>query len=333
MIRRALIFAALTAMTLTGSSWLYAQLPVGGQLPAVRSPLQPATLADYANRVHSLQQIAAACALKAAACKSPAHIADQKVSLGAGASFNARYEWFHTALASAKTLKGKARTTEMEAVGHRLSADLADAKAPAAPAGNFTVARQRVNAILAEKEFARVDHNSVKDRIEGWLGTWIDRALMGMARFGSHSPWIGPLIEYGLVFLACVLLLVWVMRSVRRQRLQFRLETTRQIEVHDERVLNWLREAEQHAARGAFRDAVHCLYWASITTLEGRRLWHPDRARTPREYLRLLDSGSAAAGLLRRQTLGFESIWYGLRPAQQSDYEQALALHRQLRSA
>ncbi len=333
MIGRALIFAALTAMTLAGSSWLHAQPPVKGQLPAVKSSLQPATLADYANQIHRLQAVAAACAQKAAACQSPAHIASQKVRLGAGASFNARYEWFHAALASAKTRRDKARAAEMQAVGRRLSADLADAATPPVSAANFAVARQRANAILAEKEFVTADRQSLTEPIFAWLAMWMDRALMRMAAFGSHAPWIGPVIEYGLACLACVLLLLWVMRSARQQRLHLRLEAKRQIEVTDERVLNWMREAEQHAARGAFRDAVHCLYWASIVTLEGRRLWLPDRARTPREYLRLLDPASATAVLLRRQTLSFESIWYGLRPAQQSDYEQALTLHRQLRSA
>jgi hypothetical protein len=94
-----------------------------------------------------------------------------------------------------------------------------------------------------------------------------------------------------------------------------------------------MREAEEHAAGGRFRDAVHCLYWASIVTLEGRRLWQPDRARTPREYLRLLDPASATAPLLRRQTFSFETIWYGLRPAARPDYDSALELHRQLRAA
>ncbi|MGD0369705.1 MAG: DUF4129 domain-containing protein, partial [Acidobacteriaceae bacterium] len=70
----------------------------------------------------------------------------------------------------------------------------------------------------------------------------------------------------------------------------------------------------------------------SIATLEGRRLWQPDRARTPREYLRLLDPASPVSPLLRRQTFSFETIWYGLRPAARPDYDHALDLHRRLRS-
>jgi hypothetical protein len=132
---------------------------------------------------------------------------------------------------------------------------------------------------------------------------------------------------------ACALLLVWVFRNLRRQRRRMAIEAAHQTEQTEERVSNWLRDAENCAARGAFRDAVHCLYWASIAALEGRRLWQPDRSRTPREYLRLLDPASSVWAILRRQTRSFETIWYGLRAASSSDYDVALDLHRQLRAA
>jgi len=84
--------------------------------------------------------------------------------------------------------------------------------------------------------------------------------------------------------------------------------------------------------RGDWRDAVHCLYWASIAALEGRRLWSPNRSRTPREYVRLLETGSSRWMLLRQQTQGFERIWYGLNGAAPRDYERALELHEGLRT-
>jgi hypothetical protein len=310
-----------------------AQIPVEGPPPAPTSVLKPATLADYAHQVDQLQSIAAACAQKSSACAVSAPIPDQKVSLGAGASFTARYEWFSDALTSAKKLPDTARAAQMQAAESHLAADLADARSSPPPAADFSAARRRANAILSEREFATANQQSLWGRFWEWVFTWIDRGLTRVAAFGSRSPWIGPLIEWGLAALACALVLVWILRLVQRERLRLRVEAERQIEVTEERVLNWMRDAEQHAAAGAFRDAVHCLYWASIATLEGRRFWHPDRARTPREYLTLLDSTSGAAALLRRQTLAFENIWYGLRPAQQADYDHALRVHQQLRAA
>jgi hypothetical protein len=301
--------------------------------PAPAAALKAANLADYASQVRQLESVAAACAQKAAACAAPAGISDQKVSAGAGASFNARYEWFKAALDSAKKLPDAARGAEMRAAAQHLAADLADARTLTSAGANFSAARLRANAILGESEFVVADQQTLRERILEWVITWIDRLLARVAAFGSRSPWIGPLIEWGLAVLACALVLVWILRVVRRERLRLRTEADRSTEVTEERVLNWMREAEEHAARGDYRDAVHCLYWASIAALEGRRLWHPDRARTPREYLRLLDSATVAAALLRRQTVAFETIWYGLRPARQSDFEQALRVHQELRAA
>jgi hypothetical protein len=333
---RRLIFAVLVFLAPSGVPALGVQLPVDAPLSAPSAPLQTATLADYAKQVKDLQAKAAACAQKADACAATA-VVDQRVSLSGGQSFNARYEWFGAALASARTLKDTERAAKIDAVEERLNLDLADAEALSAPAVNsaagFSVARRKADAILADEEFQTAEQQSLWERGWTWLAAWIDRALARVVAFGSRSPWIGTLIEWGLAGLACVLLLAWALRLMRRQRLSLRLETERRNEAADERVLNWMREAELHAERGAFRDAVHCLYWASIATLEGRWLWPPDRARTPREYLRLLDSTSPAAGLLGRQTRSFESIWYGLRRADRSDYDRALTLHRELRSA
>ncbi len=154
-----------------------------------------------------------------------------------------------------------------------------------------------------------------------------------MARFGQRSPWIGPLFEWGLIALALVGLALWAMRALQRQRLAVRVEATRQIESWEEASRNWRSLAEEQAARHEWREAVHCIYWASIVMLEGRRFWSPNRSRTPREYVALLETGSLRWNLLRQQTRGFERIWYGLNPAAEADYRQALELHEGLRSA
>jgi hypothetical protein len=123
------------------------------------------------------------------------------------------------------------------------------------------------------------------------------------------------------------------MRVLRRQRLAVRVEVDRQLEQWEEASRNWRALAEERAAQGEWREAVHCLYWASIAALEGRKMWSPNRSRTPREYVRLLEAGSARWKLLRQQTQGFERVWYGLRDAARQDYERALALHEELRAA
>jgi Domain of unknown function (DUF4129) len=294
--------------------------------------LKPSTLDSYTAHLQSLHALVAACAQQSTACDSSKVGADEHVTLANKASFDVHYAWIGAALDSAKPLPDQKRDALMNTIEARLDADLADAQ-PAWSSADFATARKDANAILAGREFNTSVEPSLRDRIMAILFRWLDRLLERVAAFGSSSPWIAPLLEWFLGSLACALLLVWAFRTVRRQRLRMQIDSVRTIEQTEERVLNWMREAEEHAAREDFRDAVHCLYWASIATLEGRRFWQPDRARTPREYLRLLDPASAVAPLLRRQTFSFESIWYGLRPAARPDYDHALQLHRQLRSA
>jgi Domain of unknown function (DUF4129) len=94
---------------------------------------------------------------------------------------------------------------------------------------------------------------------------------------------------------------------------------------------DWAKQAEGSARNGDWRDAVHCLYWATIVMLEGRRAWRHNPARTPREYVRLLKPGSAQQGALRGLTQIFERLWYGLRDAGPADYERARSLYESLR--
>ena len=65
--------------------------------------------------------------------------------------------------------------------------------------------------------------------------------------------------------------------------------------------------------------------------LESKRLWRRDFARTPREYVVLLERNSSQQATLRRLTAIFERIWYGLRDAGHDDYKQALALFEDIR--
>jgi len=295
--------------------------------------LPQTTLPAWVNHLAALRSLAVACAANASAC-DPAPIGpDEHVTSGDGASFVARYGWFRAALSAAKSLADEKRASLMSTAESHLDADLADAR-PASASPAFSAARHDANAILAGREFRTADAQpSLRDRIMAWLYRWLARLFGHVAAFGSRSPWLGPLFEWGLGAVAAALLLVWAFRIARLQRVRVRPDSAPEIQPSSERVLNWMREAEEHAARERFRDAIHCLYWASIATLEGRRLWQPDRARTPREYLRLVDPASSLAKLLRRQTLSFETIWYGLRTAQRTDYDRALELHQQLRSA
>lgn len=301
------------------------------------SALDRISLDQYRAHLQSLQSLAANCEAKASACDAKVVGNDEQVQLqglGVGAnvnSFQAHYGWLRDALTSAQKAADKPRADAMRAVQGRLDEEMRYVSAPAN--GNIALARQKANAILRHPEFATVHETSLWDKFWARVGLWLDKLFGGVAHFGQRSPWIGPLMEWGLLGLALLAVAFWAIRVMQRQRLAVRMESSRQIKPWEEAARNWRELAEQQAAREAWREAVHCLYWASIAALEGRSLWIPNRSRTPREYLRLLESGSTRWRLLRQQTQSFERVWYGLRNAARHDYESALALHEELRAA
>jgi hypothetical protein len=114
------------------------------------------------------------------------------------------------------------------------------------------------------------------------------------------------------------------MRTVQRQRLRVALggEPAKSV-AWDRETEDWRRQAEQEAAKGAWREAIHALYWAAIVHLERRRAWKHNPSRTPREYLRLLKAGSTEQRELRRLTSALEQNWYGQRDANAEEFGAA----------
>jgi hypothetical protein len=307
-------------------------------LPASSFALKQASMAEYTAHLESLRELVQRCQATTAAC-DPGQVGDDDQvtlnALGASANvnqFEARYDWLRDALRSARDPKVAGREMTLAAAAARLDDSLHEAGTQPV-ANGLANARQKADAILSHPEFVTVREQSVWDKIIARFLLWLDSLFNHVASFGRRSPWIGPLLEWGLISLALVGLALWAMRALQRQRLAVRAEATRQIEPWETASRNWRNLAEQQAARQEWREAIHCLYWASIVMLEGRRFWSPNQSRTPREYVALIEPGSQRWILLRRQTHGFERIWYGLNPANANDYRSALELHDQLRAA
>jgi hypothetical protein len=308
-------------------------------LPAVPAlALRQASMAEYTAHLESLRALVERCQASAAACDVAQVGDDDKVtleSLGSGANvneFEARYDWLRETLRNAGNAKASGRERDLSAALSRIDDALREGGARPGDPG-FAEARHRADSILSHQEFVTVNEQSVWDKLIARFFLWLDSLFTNVARFGQRSPWIGPLLEWVLIALALVGLTLWAMRALQRQKLAVRAEAARQIESWEEASRNWRSLAEEQAGRHDWREAVHCIYWASIVMLEGRRFWSPNRSRTPREYVALLEAGSPRWNLLRQQTRRFERIWYGLNAAAEADYRQALELHEQLRAA
>ena len=188
--------------------------------------------------------------------------------------------------------------------------------------------RQRLAAILARPEFRDVNGPSFMDRLVQRLIGAILRVLEAV--FGSSAvPLISRFVVYGLIGLALWALGFLMYRYLRpgaRQNLG--LEPAH-LPLSAKVWTLWLAEARAAAANHNWREAVHLAYWGGISFLEQRGTWRPDRARTPREYLRLLSSSSEHRETLAALTRIFELTWYANQGADAATFSRTMeALER-----
>lgn len=194
----------------------------------------------------------------------------------------------------------------------------------------FGRAQTAVEKILAGAEFQR-PAPSLWSRIKARILSTILRIFLGIDRVTTKSPWLGRGLEWLLFLAAAVGLLVWVMRTVQRQRLRVAMggEPAKN-NVLARETEDWRRQAEEEAAKGEWREAIHALYWAAIVHLERRRAWKPNPSRTPREYVQLLGPGSTGQRELRGLTSALEQSWYGQRETNAEEFAEARAQFERL---
>jgi hypothetical protein len=292
------------------------------------------TQEQYLAELQTLQALVASCKAKAAACD--AGKADEDVTVTAGGRrFDVRQAWLRNALTDARGKSDAERGELMAKAADRLNADAQEVTSSTQPAQGTPqmLARKEADAILSRSEFGKVEQEGWLDQkwalFTLWFSALVDRFFSGL----PHSSWVAPVVEWGILIAAAVALIVWAWRVTQQQRVALAVpDANRQI-LWQKESDDWARRAEVQAAAGDWREAVHCLYWAAIVMLEGRRAWRPNRARTPREYLPLLEAGSQRQRALNGLTRLFERIWYGLRPAARRDFEQAQALLDELKAA
>ena len=315
-------------------------IPVG--TPA--RPPESGTLESYHEHLFALRELVSACDQNPNAC-DPARVgSDDHVPSHTGApAFDVHWSWLWDLLLKAKDPKLAQRKILLHQADERLKDQMreagvatgvdAEGSRKSSLPDDFKRARSGTDKILAASEFRRVTGNSFRDQLTAKLVNWLNRVFGGVSTLARSAPWLGPVIMYGFLLLALAALLVWVIRVLDRQRLAVRLEPGAALAHMQETSKGWATLADAAAASGEWREAVHALYWATVSELEGRRLWRSNNVRTPREYLRLISPDAPQYRPLRALTLSLERIWYGLSPAVREDYDEALAVYEELRSA
>ena len=318
------------------------------------------SLAEYTQHLQQLDALVASCQTQRAsksdapaatnrAC-DPAQVGpDNLVSLSAvkdAKSREIRYDWLRTILAragnrnsstvaslaqplnGAKTKNTSPSIDQLLAEAHtRLQTDEAQANGTTSAAVPYTSERQTLHSILSQRAYQGIARMSARERLLEWLSNWLDKLLASLIRFGSRSPWVVWTLRIFLV-LAIAAALAWILfRIDRRSCAKIVPDLVPASGAPSAREWQlWLKDAQQMAAQGRWREAIHFVYWASISRLESRRLWPADRARTPREYLILMPGTDPRKASLAALTRSFERTWYGGRDAASADFQAALDL-------
>jgi hypothetical protein len=201
--------------------------------------------------------------------------------------------------------------------------------------GNRADAKARLQKILQRREFNQAKQgqswwSQVWDQIWRWIDWLLDHTIGRLLGNGTAKT-VALWVLIGVVFLFAA---VWIVRGMRGM---VRTEglTVDAVFPPGKHWRDWTREASAAASRGDYRAALHSAYWAGVYRLAELGAWKLDRARTPREYLRMI--GEQAQNELAEQnpvgremalkdlTQGMEASWYGFLPATEQDYDKAVA--------
>jgi len=189
---------------------------------------------------------------------------------------------------------------------------------------NTADARGKLNDILSRREFNKVKGPDAKDALLARLFRWLSRMLDKLSvHGGSNFDWM-RLFIYVLVAAAAALLGVWTFRRLRRPHEELAAREIIPFAPSARSWRTWLAEARALAQQQDWRNAIHLAYWAGISYLEEHGAWKPNRARTPREYLRLIGSRAAQYPVLSALTRKLELVWYGYHSASAADFDEAV---------
>jgi uncharacterized protein DUF4129 len=198
-------------------------------------------------------------------------------------------------------------------------------------AGRDSSARAALTEILARREFGGVLTASAMDLLRQRINEWFERIVEWFFRHvGRHAASAKILFELllfaAVVWLGTILVRFWM----RRARIE-ELQAPQSVAIARS-WQEWIRAAREASDRADYREAVHSAYWAGIAYLEAAELIEPDRARTPREYVRLLSKPRADLAVplekpraaLAALTARLEQVWYGDRPASREDFAESM---------
>ncbi len=290
-------------------------------------------LAQLNSGVHNLGDDPTAAERLGASLPAKWMVGEQRVEVGAGA-LRDLLEQYANRPAQRKALRAElsARLGELEDLAAVLRGPEAGERSVDA-----SRAREHLLQILSRREFASAMSANWKQILMEKLERWLAKHLASWFHLLPLRGTSGRILLWVLVIVLVCGAALWLVRAFSGGgiiSLEAEPETLPGVTWQD-----WARAGLAASREGRFREAVHALYWAGVYRLEEMNVWSLDRARTPREYLRLVAAQAPARGAagpvgsvtteqrqaLERLTHAFELTWYGYRQAGEEDFQSAAA--------
>lgn len=253
-----------------------------------------------------------------------AAIPDRVSVAGSSGEINVNYKVLKdniTAFAGADEQKRSELLQQLQAYAQAMSAA---AEGYEKHSADHSSTHRKLDAILARHEFKKVQGPSAKDALMARVYRWLSRWLSKLVFRGTGNFDVMRLLIYLLVGAAVTLLLIWTIRRLRRPQEELLPREIIPFAPSARSWRTWLAEARALSQQQDWRNAIHLAYWAGISYLEEHGAWKPNRARTPREYLRLIGTRATQYPVLAALTRKLETVWYGYGSAAEADFQEAL---------
>ena len=196
--------------------------------------------------------------------------------------------------------------------------------------GVDSTVKPKLQLIFQQREFRNVGSQDARALLREKLLQLLIALFSLIAKNPEQAALFAEIFAWSVVVLVALFVLWKLYRWATRPR---PLDVSREIMPFAPSAKawqQWMRDARAALASGDLREAIHSSYWAAISHLEASGAWIPDKARTPREYLRLIGAADPARPLLTEISWVFEVVWYGNRIPAPAECEAFLAKVEQI---
>jgi uncharacterized protein DUF4129 len=234
---------------------------------------------------------------------------------------NVSLEFLHTELEKYLTVAPSFKPPILSHLSDRINAMRDEADAFGQARDGSAATRQRLDQILAAREFGGVSGPTELELLEQRIRAWLRDKWSKLFPKTPDLDQLGQILVWIMIAVASSVFIVWLYRQ-SRERLTDRPRQIMPFAPSARSWRSWLSEAQGKAALGEWRQAIRLGFWASVSRLEGEGVWRPDKARTPREYLNAIPAGDDTKAPFTAVTKTFEAAWYGRRPASADDFQR-----------